>query len=170
MPFVPQNANPGPLCCDNVAEAALEARGVQFLRDTFDTRVCHMASFAHLDGHEPRFHDRHAPTSRRARSRRAVPLTVARRCPDHRVVTPTTATPTCSGPPDRPRGRTYGSVAARGIAEGLRTRMAGPAPPRRVKAELSVTALRASIDVGVGLRNPIAGSTGELLPAPPRLG
>ena len=48
MPFVAQKGNPWPLRCDDVAEmrAALEAKGVQFLGDTFDTGVCHMAIFA----------------------------------------------------------------------------------------------------------------------------
>jgi hypothetical protein len=45
MPFVAQKGNPWPLRCDDVAEmrAVLEANGVQFLGDTFDTGVCHMA-------------------------------------------------------------------------------------------------------------------------------
>ncbi|HZX65085.1 MAG TPA: VOC family protein, partial [Myxococcales bacterium] len=39
MPFVAQKGNPWPLRCDDVAEmrAVLEAKGVQFFGDTFDT-------------------------------------------------------------------------------------------------------------------------------------
>jgi len=63
MPFVAQKGNPWPLRCDDVAEmrAALEAKGVQFLGDTFDTGVCHMAIFADPDGNELMLHRRYAP-------------------------------------------------------------------------------------------------------------
>jgi catechol 2,3-dioxygenase-like lactoylglutathione lyase family enzyme len=54
MPFVAQKGNPWPLRCDDVAEmrAVLEAKGVRFFGDTFDTGVCHMAIFADPDGNE----------------------------------------------------------------------------------------------------------------------
>ena len=63
MPFVAQKGNPWPLRCDDVAEmrAALEAKGVQFLGDTFDTGVCHMAIFADPDGNRLMLHRRYAP-------------------------------------------------------------------------------------------------------------
>jgi predicted enzyme related to lactoylglutathione lyase len=55
--------HPWPLRCDDVAEvrAELEAKGVQFLGDTFDTGVCHMAIFADPDGNELMLHRRYAP-------------------------------------------------------------------------------------------------------------
>jgi predicted enzyme related to lactoylglutathione lyase len=46
-----------------VAEArkTLEARGVQFSGDTFDTGVCHMAFFADPEGNAFMLHHRYAP-------------------------------------------------------------------------------------------------------------
>ena len=63
MPFIAQQGNPWPLRCDDVAEmrAALEAKGVQFFGDTFDTGVCHMAIFADPDGNQLMLHRRYAP-------------------------------------------------------------------------------------------------------------
>src|SRR3954467_6505022 len=63
MPFVAQKGNPWPLRCDDVAEmrAVLEAKGVQFFGDTFDTGVCHMAIFADPDGNQLMLHRRSAP-------------------------------------------------------------------------------------------------------------
>jgi predicted enzyme related to lactoylglutathione lyase len=48
---------------DDVAEAraTLEAKGVAFQGDTFDTGVCHMAFFADLDGNALMLHHRYAP-------------------------------------------------------------------------------------------------------------
>jgi catechol 2,3-dioxygenase-like lactoylglutathione lyase family enzyme len=43
------------------ARAALEARGVQFTGDVFDTGVCHMAFFADPDGNQLMLHHRYAP-------------------------------------------------------------------------------------------------------------
>jgi catechol 2,3-dioxygenase-like lactoylglutathione lyase family enzyme len=43
------------------ARAALEATGVRFFGDTFDTGVCHMASFADPDGNVLMLHRRYAP-------------------------------------------------------------------------------------------------------------
>ena len=64
MPFVAQKGNPWPLRCDDVAEmrAVLEAKGVQFFGDTFDTGVCHMAIFADPDGNQLMLHRRYAPS------------------------------------------------------------------------------------------------------------
>ena len=62
-PFVAQKGNPFPLRCDDVAEmrAALEAKGVEFAGETFDTGVCHMAFFEDPDGNELMLHRRYAP-------------------------------------------------------------------------------------------------------------
>ena len=43
------------------ARATLEARGVTFAGDTFDTGVCHMAFFADPDGNALMLHHRYAP-------------------------------------------------------------------------------------------------------------
>jgi catechol 2,3-dioxygenase-like lactoylglutathione lyase family enzyme len=43
------------------ARAALEAKGVQFLGDTYDTGVCHMAFFADPDGNSLMLHNRYSP-------------------------------------------------------------------------------------------------------------
>jgi catechol 2,3-dioxygenase-like lactoylglutathione lyase family enzyme len=49
----------------DVAEArtALEAKGVGFEGDTFDTGVCHMASFRDPDGNVLMLHRRYAPAA-----------------------------------------------------------------------------------------------------------
>jgi predicted enzyme related to lactoylglutathione lyase len=44
-----------------VARAALEARGVEFAGETYDTGVCHMAFFADPDGNALMLHHRYAP-------------------------------------------------------------------------------------------------------------
>ena len=43
------------------ARAELEAKGVEFEGETFDTGVCHMASFADPDGNPLTLHKRYAP-------------------------------------------------------------------------------------------------------------
>ncbi len=43
------------------ARATLEARGVTFTSDTFDTGVCHVAFFADPDGNALMLHHRYAP-------------------------------------------------------------------------------------------------------------
>ena len=43
------------------AKAELEARGVEFRGDTFDTGVCHMAFFSDPDGNALMLHRRYAP-------------------------------------------------------------------------------------------------------------
>jgi predicted enzyme related to lactoylglutathione lyase len=57
------NANPIALHVDDVAasRAALEARGVTFFGEIFDTGVCHMAFFADPDGNALMLHSRYAP-------------------------------------------------------------------------------------------------------------
>ena len=73
MEFAPQkNAHPA-LHVDDVAaaRAELEAKGVEFNGDIFDTGVCHMAFFTDPDGNDLMLHHRYAPSSRRsARLRR----------------------------------------------------------------------------------------------------
>jgi predicted enzyme related to lactoylglutathione lyase len=53
---------------DDVAEArkALEARGVEFRGETFDTGVCHMAFFADPEGNKLMLHHRYAPRNTEA--------------------------------------------------------------------------------------------------------
>ncbi|MEZ5126749.1 MAG: VOC family protein [Thermoleophilia bacterium] len=62
-PFVPQKQAHLALHVDDVAEAraALEEKGIQFLGDTFDTGVCHMAFFADPDGNALMLHHRYKP-------------------------------------------------------------------------------------------------------------
>ncbi|HEU0316288.1 MAG TPA: VOC family protein [Solirubrobacteraceae bacterium] len=63
MPFAPQkNAHPA-LHVDDVAaaRAELEAKGVVFLGETFDTGVCHMAFFTDPDGNDLMLHHRYGP-------------------------------------------------------------------------------------------------------------
>ena len=43
------------------ARRELEARGIDFRGDTFDTGVCHMAFFSDPDGNEFMLHRRYAP-------------------------------------------------------------------------------------------------------------
>jgi predicted enzyme related to lactoylglutathione lyase len=45
------------------ARSELEAKGVEFVGETFDTGVCHMASFHDPDGNELTLHRRYAPYS-----------------------------------------------------------------------------------------------------------
>jgi catechol 2,3-dioxygenase-like lactoylglutathione lyase family enzyme len=44
-----------------VARSELEARGVEFEGETFDTGVCHMANFTDPDGNPLTLHKRYAP-------------------------------------------------------------------------------------------------------------
>ncbi len=63
MEFVGQrNAHPA-LHVDDVpaARAELEAKGVEFIGDVFDTGVCHMAFFQDPDGNDLMLHHRYAP-------------------------------------------------------------------------------------------------------------
>jgi predicted enzyme related to lactoylglutathione lyase len=57
------NANALALHVDDIeaARAELEARGVEFAGDTFDTGVCHMAFFSDPDGNALMLHSRYAP-------------------------------------------------------------------------------------------------------------
>jgi catechol 2,3-dioxygenase-like lactoylglutathione lyase family enzyme len=61
--FAPQkNAHPA-LHVDDVAAAreGLEAKGVEFTGEVFDTGVCHMAFFTDPDGNDLMLHHRYAP-------------------------------------------------------------------------------------------------------------
>ena len=57
------NRNPIALHVEDVAaaRAELEARGVSFSGETFDTGVCHMAFFTDPDGNALMLHHRYAP-------------------------------------------------------------------------------------------------------------
>ncbi len=61
--FAPQkNAHPA-IHVDDVAaaRAELEAKGVEFSGETFDTGVCHMALFTDPDGNDLMLHHRYKP-------------------------------------------------------------------------------------------------------------
>ena len=57
------NPHPYALHVDDVeaARAELQSRGVEFMGDTFDTGVCHMAFFSDPDGNPLMLHHRYAP-------------------------------------------------------------------------------------------------------------
>ena len=63
--FQPQPNGIALLHVDDVAtaRAELESKGVEFDGDTFDTGVCHMATFADPDGNVLVLHKRYAPYS-----------------------------------------------------------------------------------------------------------
>ena len=63
MPFAPQKNAHLALHVDDVAatRAELESKGVEFVADTFDTGVCHMAFFRDPDGNDLMLHHRYAP-------------------------------------------------------------------------------------------------------------
>jgi predicted enzyme related to lactoylglutathione lyase len=62
-PFAPQKNAPLALHVDDVeaARAELEGKGVQFMGETFDTGVCHMALFSDPDGNDLMLHHRYKP-------------------------------------------------------------------------------------------------------------
>ena len=63
--FAPQRTAHLAFHVDDVAaaRAEYESRGVEFLGDTFDTGVCHMAFFADPDGNALMLHSRYAPVT-----------------------------------------------------------------------------------------------------------
>lgn len=63
MEFSPQRNGHLALHVDDVAAARddLEAKGVEFQGETFDTGVCHMALFRDPDGNDLMLHHRYAP-------------------------------------------------------------------------------------------------------------
>jgi catechol 2,3-dioxygenase-like lactoylglutathione lyase family enzyme len=68
IPFQPQPNSIVLLRVDDVAvaRAELEAKGVQFDGEIFDTGVCHMADFKDPDGNRLTLHKRYAPYGERA--------------------------------------------------------------------------------------------------------
>jgi catechol 2,3-dioxygenase-like lactoylglutathione lyase family enzyme len=63
--FQPQGNSIALIHVEDVESARkdLEAKGVEFAGETFDTGVCHMASFKDPDGNELTLHKRYAPYS-----------------------------------------------------------------------------------------------------------
>lgn len=63
MEFAPQKNGHLALHVDDVAaaRAQLEAKGITFVGDTFDTGVCHMAFFTDPDGNDLMLHSRYKP-------------------------------------------------------------------------------------------------------------
>jgi catechol 2,3-dioxygenase-like lactoylglutathione lyase family enzyme len=61
--FAPQKNGHLALHVDDVeaARAEFAAKGVEFIGDTFDTSVCHMAFFTDPDGNDLMLHNRYAP-------------------------------------------------------------------------------------------------------------
>ena len=66
LPFVANQAGFAVRVAD-VAEARLEleAKGVEFIAETWDSGVCHFAAFRDLDGNTVILHRRYAPRTRR---------------------------------------------------------------------------------------------------------
>jgi catechol 2,3-dioxygenase-like lactoylglutathione lyase family enzyme len=64
-PFAPQKNAHLALHVEDVAaaRAELEAKGVEFSGEVFDTGVCHMALFTDPDGNDLMLHHRHAPVT-----------------------------------------------------------------------------------------------------------
>lgn len=63
MTFTRQKGAHPALHVDDVeaARKELEAKGIEFTGDTFDTGVCHMAFFSDPDGNDLMLHHRYAP-------------------------------------------------------------------------------------------------------------
>ncbi len=63
QPFVAQKNGHIALHVDDLeaAREELRSRGVEFIGETFDTGVCHMAFFQDPDGNDLMLHHRHAP-------------------------------------------------------------------------------------------------------------
>jgi predicted enzyme related to lactoylglutathione lyase len=62
-----RHSHPIALHVDDVAAARgeLEAKGIEFVADTIDSGVCHMAHFQDPDGNALMFHHRYAPPDAR---------------------------------------------------------------------------------------------------------
>ena len=62
-----RHSHPIALHVDDVAEARaeLEGKGIEFVADTMDSGVCHMAHFRDPDGNALMFHNRYAPKDAR---------------------------------------------------------------------------------------------------------
>ena len=65
LTFEPYKLGVALLHVDDVgaARSELESKGVEFVGETFDTGVCHMATFADPDGNQLVLHHRYAPYS-----------------------------------------------------------------------------------------------------------
>jgi len=62
LEFRPNDAGIGLRVADvGAARSELEAKGVEFLGDTFDSKVCHMGFFKDPDGNTVILHKRYAP-------------------------------------------------------------------------------------------------------------
>ena len=63
VPFAPQKNGHLALHVDDIAAARseLEAQGVEFMGETLDSGVCHMAFFTDPDGNDLMLHSRNAP-------------------------------------------------------------------------------------------------------------
>lgn len=68
--YQPQTTSIALLHVDDVeaARAELEAKGVRFTDETFDSGVCHMAQFVDPDGNQLTLHKRYAPYAEDASS------------------------------------------------------------------------------------------------------
>ena len=66
LPFVPNEAGFGVRVADvAAARAELEAKGVEFIADTWDSGVCHFAAFRDPDGNALILHRRYAERRKR---------------------------------------------------------------------------------------------------------
>ena len=75
-PFAPQKNAPILRCTWMMlaaGRAELEAKGVEFSGDTFDTGVCHMAFFTDPDGNDLMLHHRYEPNAPERRPVRSPP-------------------------------------------------------------------------------------------------
>ena len=62
LPFTPNTAGFAIRVSDvSLARTELEAKGVQFIAETWDSGVCHFAAFRDLDGNTIILHRRYAP-------------------------------------------------------------------------------------------------------------
>jgi catechol 2,3-dioxygenase-like lactoylglutathione lyase family enzyme len=68
LPFVPNEAGFGVRVADvEEARAELEAKGVEFIAETWDSGVCHFAAFRDPEGNTVILHRRYAPRTRHER-------------------------------------------------------------------------------------------------------
>ena len=68
LPFVPNEAGFGVRVADvDEARAELEAKGVEFIAETWDSGVCHFAAFRDPEGNTVILHRRYAPRTPRER-------------------------------------------------------------------------------------------------------
>jgi len=66
LPFVANEAGIGLRVADvEVTRAELEAKGIEFIAETWDSGVCHFAAFRDPDGNTLILHRRYAPRTKR---------------------------------------------------------------------------------------------------------